>query len=119
MNTFLKSLITKQDVLESSEIQEADFMVLTPTQEEINELDQVLIKELKKRGAKPKNRPIDDVKAEEKQYNKNYYAQKKENLESVKCSVCDGVYSYYSKSKHLKSRKHLFKILLENQKNNI
>lgn len=90
--------------------------ILPPTQEEIYELDQILIKELKKRGAKPKNRPINDLKEEEKEYNKKYYAQKKENMESIKCPNCGGVYSYYSKSKHIKSRKHLFNLLLEKTK---
>ena len=87
-------------------INDPDFLSLTPTQDEIKEIDQLLIKTLLKRGAKPKNRPYEEVKAEEKEYNKNYYEKKKQDLKSVECSVCHGTYNYYSKFKHFNSKRH-------------
>jgi hypothetical protein len=110
MNSFLKQLhIKKQEVPEA----EPNFLVISPTQEEIKELDNMIIKEYKKRGAKPKNRPLNDLKAEEKEYNKKYYEKKKakDELSSVKCDLCQGNYSYYSKSHHEKSRKHRMVVL--------
>jgi len=87
---------------------ENDILVLTPTQDEIKELEEKIIKKMLKRGAKPKNRPYEDVKAEEKEYNKKYYEKMKEEskLKSVECSVCHGSYNYYSKYKHDNSKRH-------------
>ena len=99
--------------LQEADPHDTDFLVISPTQEEIKELDAIVMKEYKKRGAKPKNRPLNDLKAEEKEYNKKYYEMKKtkNELSSVKCDLCQGNYSYYSKSHHEKSRKHRMVIL--------
>ena len=41
--------------LQEAEPLDTDFLVISPTQEEIKELDDMVMKEYKKRGAKPKN----------------------------------------------------------------
>ena len=47
----------------------------------------------------------------QKQYNDNYFNKHKEELlEKIKCPVCDGSYNRTSKSRHLKSKKHLNKM---------
>lgn len=45
----------------------------------------------------------------EKIYKKKYYQSFKEkhNMDSTICNICDGKYNYYSKSAHLKSKKHV------------
>ena len=60
--------------LQEAEPLDTDFLVISPTQEEIKELDDMVMKE-------------------------------------VKCDLCQGNYSYYSKSHHEKSRKHRMVIL--------
>lgn len=51
-----------------------------------------------------------DKKAIKANYNKKYYNKDKtktsDRLKSSPCDICGGAYSYYSKSKHLKSKKH-------------
>jgi len=111
MNTFMKSLLTKKNVPEASE---PNFLVLEPTQEEIKELDDKLIKMMKKVKLTPEERMIRE-KENEKEYNKKYYESKKADLESVTCEVCRGRYSYYSKYSHDRSKKHRLAIF-ENQK---
>lgn len=94
---------------------EPNFLVLEPTQEEIKELDVKLIKMMKKIKLSPEERLIKE-KENEKEYNKKYYASKKEHLDSVDCDKCGGRYSYYSKYSHDRSKKHRLAVL-ENQKN--
>ena len=76
MNTFIKSLLTKKNVPEASE---PNFLVLEPTQEEIKELDGKLINMMKKIKLTPEERMIRE-KENEKEYNKKYYASKKNTL---------------------------------------
>jgi hypothetical protein len=91
-------------------IVEPNFLVLEPTQEEIKELDLKLIKMMKKIKLSPEERLIKE-KENEKEYNKKYYASKKEQLESVDCDKCGGRYSYYSKYSHDRSKKHRLAVL--------
>lgn len=44
-------------------------------------------------------------------YNNTFRKKHADKLKiKIKCSLCDGGYTYYSKSKHLKSKKHLNKL---------
>jgi hypothetical protein len=44
-------------------------------------------------------------------YNKNFYEKHKDKIhEKLTCECCGGSYSYYNKSKHVKSKKHLFHV---------
>lgn len=48
---------------------------------------------------------------DQKKYNKTFNEKHKEKLsQKLKCPVCGGEYSYYNKSKHNKSKKHISKI---------
>lgn len=41
-------------------------------------------------------------------YNKKFMEKNKEKImEKQKCEICCGSYTYFNKSKHLKSKKHL------------
>lgn len=40
-------------------------------------------------------------------YNKQYYDKRKDLLKSSDCEVCYGTYNLYSRSTHMKSKKHL------------
>lgn len=45
---------------------------------------------------------------DQKQYNKNFCAKHINRIrEKTTCDVCCGTYTYFNKSKHLKTRKHL------------
>ena len=52
---------------------------------------------------------IEDKKEKVKIYKNKYYQSFKEkhNMESNICNICGGKYNYYSKSAHLKSKKHI------------
>ena len=63
---------------------------------------------------------LTEVQRKQKKYesNQRYYAKCKEDKTRVgktDCTICGGEYSYYSKSRHLKCKKHLFCLhLIEN-----
>lgn len=46
-------------------------------------------------------------KEETKEYNKQYYEKNKDRLTEIKQCECGGRYSYYTKSKHLKTKRHI------------
>ena len=56
------------------------------------------------------------LEEEKKKYNSYKYNTtfKQKHADKIKtkiqCPICDGGYTYYSKSKHLKSKKHLNKL---------
>jgi len=57
---------------------------------------------------------IDDlIKAK---YNKTYYEKKKKDLKTIDCEICYGTYNNYSKTTHLKSKKHLKALEIKNKK---
>ena len=49
-------------------------------------------------------------------YNKVYYEKKKEEMKSCDCDVCFGSYNLYSRSTHMKSKKHLKALEIINRK---
>jgi len=51
-------------------------------------------------------------------HNKTYYEKiKKERLVSQVCSICSGSFSYYSKSRHIKTKRHLqCKLIIDSYK---
>jgi len=97
---------------EKQTINEPDFLVLTPTQDEIEELDQIIIKELKKRGRPAKFTSEDERKAYEKEYNKKYY-EERQNIKTT-CELCYGHYIKGNKEKHEKSKKHQLVLKIKN-----
>ena len=47
-----------------------------------------------------------------KQYNSTFYEKNHERIhETVSCSLCKGEYTYYNKSRHMKTKKHQFEEL--------
>ena len=59
--------------LQEAEPLDTDFLVISPTQEEIKELDDMVMKEYKKRGAKPKNRSLNDFESEISKKKKRFW----------------------------------------------
>lgn len=57
----------------------------------------------------PNNEDIKPVKKyDTKQYNKNFFSKNEEKIkEKVKCNICCGSYTYFNKSKHIRSKKHI------------
>ena len=97
---------------EKQTMYEPDILVLTPTQEEIEEYDQILIKELKKRGRPSKFETDEERKISEKEYNKKYYEERKS--EKTTCELCYGHYIKGNKLKHEKSQKHQLVLKIKN-----
>ena len=67
------------------------------------------------------NEPIAIAKEKKKydqsKYNKNFMEKNKDIINQKKiCDICCGSYSYYNKSKHMKSLKHLNLLNKQNQK---
>jgi hypothetical protein len=69
------------------------------------------------------NEPIIEIKTKEKKkydqskYNKNFMEKNKDKInQKIICDTCCGSYSYYNKSKHMKSLKHLNLLNKQNQK---
>lgn len=55
-------------------------------------------------------------KYNQSQYNKNFMEKNKDKIkEKIICDVCCGSYSYYNKSKHMKSKKHINLLNKQNQ----
>jgi len=47
-------------------------------------------------------------KYDQSQYNKNFLEKNKDKInQKIICDICCGSYSYYNKSKHIKSAKHI------------
>jgi hypothetical protein len=93
-------------------INDPDFLSLTPTQDEIKELDKLLIQELKKRGRPSKFTSDEDRKCYEKDYNKKYYEERKS--EKTMCDICYGHYIKGNKDKHESSKKHRLVLKIKN-----
>ena len=100
---------------EKQTINEPDFLVLTPTQDEIKELDQILIKELKKRGRPAKFTSDEERKVFEKEYNKKYYEEKRQKTRTV-CDICYGHYINGHKIPHENTKKHKLVVSLLSKK---
>jgi hypothetical protein len=55
----------------------------------------------------------DKIKEYQKEHKKEYYKNHKEQLnKKIICEICGGKYTYVSKSKHLKTKKHISQINL-------
>jgi hypothetical protein len=58
-------------------------------------------------------------KYDQSQYNKNFLEKNKDKInKKIICDICCGSYSYYNKSKHLKSVKHINLLNKQNQNKN-
>jgi hypothetical protein len=112
MSKFVKKQI---DYTSLPPIEEHDILVLTPTQDEIKELDQLLIKELKKRGRPVKYVSDEERKTIEKEYNKKYYEERQNN--KTTCDICYGCYIKGNKIPHENTKKHQFVAKLKEIKN--
>ena len=61
--------------------------------------------EIKKRG---RGRPKNEIKKKSVEYVRDFINKNKEKInESIKCEICGGSYSYFNKSRHQKSDKHI------------
>jgi len=55
-------------------------------------------------------------KYDQKKYNNNFMEKNKDKIKlKIVCDVCCGSYTYYNKSKHMKSKKHLNLLNKQNQ----
>ncbi len=60
---------------------------------------------------------MDANKYDQNKYNKNFFEKHKEKInEQHICDICLGVYKYYTKSKHIQTKRHLYFL---DKKNNI
>lgn len=63
--------------------------------------------------ASPDNK---EIKYDQNLYNKNFMEKNKEKITSKQiCPICKGKYTYYNKSTHFKSKKHIMIGLLADQ----
>jgi len=53
-----------------------------------------------------------EVRKTKKEYYDNFINKNKERIDKqVKCDLCGGTYTYFNKSKHNNTKKHLYEIL--------
>jgi len=60
---------------------------------------------------KKKSQPKNISKEQRKVYNNTFIEKNKDKVKcQEQCNICNGHYTYYNKSHHMKSKKHLFEI---------
>jgi hypothetical protein len=53
---------------------------------------------------------------DQNKYNKTFYEKHKNDVNAkITCECCGGTYSYYNKTKHIKSKKHIFHVERQEQ----